>query len=295
MGARGKGAGGRGEGNQAQDPLKALYQIPLSEFTPARNALVTRLKKTGRRDEANQVKALIKPSIPAWTVNQLFWQHRLRFDELMAIGERFRTAQAAHFHGQSADVRGPLEERREALSSLARQAAVILRAAGLNATPDAIRRITSTLEALSAMGSSPDGPRAGTLIDDVDPPGFETLASLVPRVDDEDDPAGGPSRVLAFRHHPPAPATAPRKKVPAGRRVEATRAAAVAAARAAVKDAQRAVGAARRAAGKAELALKLVVLQAKDAAEESARAVADAERALADAKGEWVRAKAETT
>jgi hypothetical protein len=317
MPTRGKGARGTSEGkgdeSAGKEALDGLYQIPLTEFTPARNALVTRLKKAGRPDEAEQIKALVKPSVPAWTVNQLFWRHRPAFDALLAIGERFRKAQAAQFHGQPSDLRGPLEERREALSSLARQAAALLRDGGYNPTPEAMRRITSTLEALSiiasADGASPDAPRAGRLIDDVDPPGFETLAALVPRVDDEHDPAAGPSRVLAFRQQKPARAATPRQhdSPDAGTRAEA--------ARAAVQAAERAVGAARRAAEKAEHALKRVARRAKDAerarrdaernlekaaadseaarqqarktaaaAEEAAQAVDDAERALAAAR-----------
>jgi hypothetical protein len=312
---------------RGKDSLDDLYRIPLSAFTPARNALVTRLKKAGHQDQADLVKGLVKPSVPAWTVNQLFWHHRPAFDALMAIGERFRKAQAAQFHGQPADLRGPLEERREALSSMARQAAVILRDAGHNPTPDTMRRITSTLEALSTMGSSPEAARAGRLIDDVDPPGFETLAALVPRVSDEDDPAGGPSRVLAFRQHR-AHVTPARRTVPAdpGERAQTARTAALAAARAAVKDAERGVSAARRAAEKAELALKRVARQAKDsdrarrdaerqlekaaadaeaarqqarktaaAAEEAAQAVDDAERALEKAKGDLIRLKPDAT
>ena len=312
QGARGQGAKGQGTG--VPRDLDGLYQIPLAEFTPARNALVTRLKKAGKTDEAARVKGLIKPSVPAWAVNQLFWRHRAAFDALIAIGERFRGAQASQIKGGSADLRGPLEERRESLAALSKLAASILRDAGLNATPDAMRRITSTLEALSVSSSLPDTPRAGWLVDDVDPPGFEALASLVPRVSDDDQPTG-PSRVLTFRQQQKPPKTPVTVKTDS----EAQRAR-LKEATAAVQEAERALRDARKEAERAEEGLKKVARQSKDAdraradaekelekasaeaeaarqrarkvaasAEEAAQAVEDAERALAKARAEVER------
>lgn len=307
--------GARGQG----DKEEALYQIPLAEFTPARNALVTRLKKGGKPEDAARVKGLIKPSIPAWAVNQLYWHHRSAFDALIAIGERFRRAQAEQITGRPADVRGPLEERRESLAALSRLAATALRDAGHNPTPDTMRRITSTLEALSVSSSLPDTPRAGRLVDDVDPPGFETLAALVPRVGDDSAPAGGASRVLTFRQQP-KPAKASVKATARGSDDEHR--AMVKAAAAALQEAERTLRAARKDAEQAEQQLRQVARRSKDAdraradaeqrlekastdaeaarqqarktaaaAEEAAQSVTDAERALDKAKADVERLK----
>jgi len=54
-----------------EDEIDALFKLPLGEFTPARNALAARLKKAGEQAEADAVKALPKPSVAAWVVNQL--------------------------------------------------------------------------------------------------------------------------------------------------------------------------------------------------------------------------------
>src|SRR5688572_2771308 len=207
----GKGEGGRGKvasrSSSVEDDLDALFQLPLVEFTAARNALAARLKKAGQKEQAEQVKTLPKPSLPAWTVNQLYHRKRDAFDRLIATGERFRQAQASHLAGKSADIRGPLEARRAALSELAKLGAAMLKHAGSNPTPDTMRRITTTLEALSTYGALPDAPRGGRLTDDVDPPGFETLAALVPRVG-KSSGGTGPSRVIPFQHKakPPKPA-----------------------------------------------------------------------------------------
>ena len=170
----------RKRADELETDLDALFTLPLTEFTGERNALAARLKKSGRSDEATVVKALAKPPVSAWAVNQLYWNHRETFDQLLAAGERVHKSQAS---GKVADMRAALDARREALTELSDLAASLLRDAGHNPSLDIIRRITSTLEAMSAMSdgaSRSDAPRPGRLTHDVDPPGFESLASWMP-------------------------------------------------------------------------------------------------------------------
>jgi hypothetical protein len=162
--------------------IDALFLLPLSEFTSARNALAARLKKAGEKDQAERVKALGKPTASAWAVNQLYWKHREAFDQLYEAGARFRQAQAAQLAGRAPDVHGPREARKQALAELTRLAASVLRDGGHNPAPDTLRRITTTLEAISAYAGLPDAPPAGRLTQDVDPPGFDALAALMPAV-----------------------------------------------------------------------------------------------------------------
>ena len=159
-----------------EDPIDALFRLPLTEFIGARKELAARLKKNGETDEAERVKALAKPPVSAWAVNQLYWNHREAFDELIATGQRFRKAQTS---GKVVNMREALEARREALSQLSDLAAEVLTEAGHNPSLDTLRRITSTLEALSASTSS-DGPMPGRLTQDVDPPGFDSFGSFTP-------------------------------------------------------------------------------------------------------------------
>ena len=284
MGKVGKGEGGKAEGSKGASgnvaSEDALYQIPLSEFTAARNALVTRLKKGGKPEEASRIKGLVKPSIPAWAVNQLFWRHRPEFDALIDVGHRFRKAQAAQLHGRPADLRGPLEERRGALSALTRLAAATLTDAGHTPSPDTMRRVTSTLEALSVLGNGNGGPQPGRLIDEVDPPGFESLAALVPRVG-ADEPPGGPSKVLTFRHQQQKKAATAAPSEAEQRKAEQR------SARAAVQEAERTLRTARKDAERAEEALKKAATRAKEAD----RARADAEKQLETAAAEADQAR----
>jgi hypothetical protein len=161
------------------DDIDALFKLPLTEFIGARNALAARLKQKAFVTEAEDVKALAKPSISAWTVNQLYWRHREVFDELIATGQRFRKAQVA---GKMVNMREALDARREALSRLSDLAAETLRDAGHNPSLDTLRRIGTTLEALSVATSLSDRTTLGRLTEDIDPPGFDSLASFTPSV-----------------------------------------------------------------------------------------------------------------
>jgi hypothetical protein len=161
--------------------IDLLFDQPLAQFTAARNALATRLKKDGRAGDSERVRSLAKPSVSAWAVNQLYWKHRDAFDALIAAGNRLRSAHTAQLTNKDADTRGPSAARREALARLLQLADALLRNSGHSPTPETMRRISTTLEALSA-GVSTLGVSAGRLTGDVDSPGFESLAGLVPEI-----------------------------------------------------------------------------------------------------------------
>jgi hypothetical protein len=162
--------------DKLEDEIDALFQMPLAEFTGARNTLAARLKKERRANDAERVKLLSKPSISAWAVNQLYWNHREEFDQLIASGKRFGPARVAR---KAAGMRDSLDARREVLIELSELATALLREAGHNPAQDTIRRIVTTLEAMSAYALLPDGPTPGRLMQDLDPPSFDSLASLM--------------------------------------------------------------------------------------------------------------------
>jgi hypothetical protein len=231
-----------------EDELDALFKLPLGEFTPARNALAVRLKKTGQQARADAAKALPKPSVAAWVVNQLYWRHRGPFDRLIEAGDRFRQVQSAQHTRNSAGVREQLEARREAQAALARIATDVLRDGGYSGTRDMLRRVTSTLEALATYGSLPDAPRAGRLTAELEPPGFDMVAVLLPlsgetRRQAAETPAVA-KRVLGAER---APKPVRRKDAheAAVRRGEEERRRLVTAAKAAVREAERALRATR--------------------------------------------------
>jgi len=250
-----------GTKRKLKDDVDELFKLPLSEFIGARNALAARLKQSGRANDANLVKTLAKPSVSAWTVNQLYWNHRAAFDKLLAAGQRLR--------GKVADVRGALDARREALLHLADLATSLLRDAGHNPTQDMIRRVTTTLEALSALS---DGRTLGRLTQDVDPPGFESLASFIPGAGSL-KPAKEPARVTALQ----------------AAREEETRQAKIAAAKASLQAAKKSLADAHAEAKQADKQLREAeerFKKARSEAAESARTVEDAKRTVEKASKE---------
>src|SRR5262245_17570409 len=154
--------------NKLDDDLDALFRLPLAEFIKARTTLAARLKKDGRTTEADQVKAIAKPSISVWTVNQLYWQHRPQFDELISAGQRFRRAHTSR-SAKPAELNEALESRRDALNHLSDLAGALLTKAGHNPSLDTLRRIATTLEAMSAYAALPEGQAVGRLTRDLDP------------------------------------------------------------------------------------------------------------------------------
>jgi Skp family chaperone for outer membrane proteins len=271
--------------NDLEADIDALFRLPLSEFTGARNALAARLKKSGRGEEKGEaalVKALGKPPVSAWAVNQLYWDHREAFDQLIASGERFHKAQTS---GKIADMRIALDARREALSGLSDLATSLLQDADHNPSLDTIRRVTTTLEGMSAYASRSDAPRPGRLTHDVDPSGFESFASFVPgagRTQPAKERARQPARLTPSPKSGATP-TNTRRKVATDdgpRQVEETRKAKIAEAKASLQDARRSLTAARAKAQRLEAAQKKVDAEAKKA-EQHRR---DAEQSLQKAK-----------
>lgn len=248
---------------ELESDLDELFRLALSEFTAARNTLAGRLKKEGRANEAAYVKALAKPSVTAWAVNQLYWKHREVLERLIATGERFRQAQKSRVARKVADMREALNARREELSNLSNLATALLRDAGHNPTPDTIHRITTTLEAISAYESFRGGPRPGRLTHDVDPPGFESLASFIPSAGWGEKP----ERMISSQKSGRAATSTRPKAEPAAdvRKLEVTRQTRITAAKVSLQDAKRLLSEARARAQSLESAQKKVNAEAKEA------------------------------
>ena len=130
------------------DRIDQLYQLPLDEFTAARNTLA---KESGD----SSVKKLEKPNLAAWTVNQLFWRERKIYDDVIKAAERMRAVYKQMLAGKNADVRGAEEIHQEALRE-AKQAAKRILDEGGHPNPDAVMMpVTETLDALP--GDDPPG------------------------------------------------------------------------------------------------------------------------------------------
>jgi hypothetical protein len=157
------------------EALQELYQAPLSQFVAERKRLAGELKSSGDAAGAKRLLERKRPTVSAWVVNQLYWHARDAFDQMLATAEQLRKG---HLKASA--------DHRDAIAKLRKRAATLLEDAGHAATEATLRRVTTTLAALAATGSwEPDLP--GTLAADLDPPGFEAVGIVAPRVEDEED------------------------------------------------------------------------------------------------------------
>lgn len=277
-----------GQAKTVEDDIDGLFRLPLAEFTAARNGLSARLKKEGQPDDAGRIKLLAKPPISAWAVNQLYWNHHDEFERLLATGQRFRQAQKSRSAGKVTDMREALDERREALANLSELASELLKAADHNPTLDTIRRITATLEALSAYESLSDGPALGRLTQDVDPPGFESLSSFTSGTSTTKRLGGStrptPSQKSTSRQQ--ATTSDAQKR----RQVEEMRQAKITAAKVSLQSAKKSLSEARARVQELETGQKNVLAESKEA-EADAK---EAEKQLREAERRFKKAKADS-
>jgi hypothetical protein len=277
---------------KVEDDIDDLFKLALPEFTGARNDLAARLKREGRANDANLVKALAKPSVSAWAVNQLYWKHREAFDRLLATSQHIRQTQSSQTAGRIADMRGSLDARSEALTQLTDLATVLLRDAGHNPSPDTLHRITTTLEALSAYATLSGGPTPGRLTQDVDPPGFGSLASLIPGTDrtkgNDKLTKVTPSQGAGSAETKTRQKASPPPDKQGVRQAEEARQARMAAAKVLLQEAKKSLTEARSSAQRLEAAKKKTHAEAK-AADAEAR---QAEKRLREAEGRFKKASA---
>ncbi len=152
--------------------LDRLYQLPLSEFTAARNELA---KKAGADGAA--IKGLAKPSVPAWAVNQLYWIDRKTYDRLIKASERVRAGHAQSLKGKKVDLAALELQHDAAIKQAADRVREILASAGDPGTPATMKAVVDTLRSLP-------GGEPGRLSKTLAPMGFDALGALLKRGSD---------------------------------------------------------------------------------------------------------------
>jgi hypothetical protein len=168
------------------DPqIDELYQLPPEQFTAARNDLVKRVPP----DQKAAVRALRKPSAPAWAVNQLYWRSRRSWDALIRAAESLREAHRSALEGRSVDLRKADAAHREALAQALKDAMAHVSASGHPLTAALKDAVVRTLQAL------PADIEPGRLDAPLESAGFGLLGGM------------GPARAIPAKA-PPKPATA---------------------------------------------------------------------------------------
>lgn len=157
-----------------------LYALPISDFTPTRDARSKQLKASHDPEEsalAGPVKALRKPSLAAWVLNLLVRREPEQVEQVLQVGAALRDAQA----GMSADeLRALTRQRRQLTAAVTTQARTLAREEGIKVTEAVAVQVEATLTAAMVSRACGDAVRSGLLVaalattglDDLDPADF---------------------------------------------------------------------------------------------------------------------------
>jgi hypothetical protein len=257
-----------GDSAQLDREIDRLYGLPLGEFVAERDALSRALAAQGRKQEAGEVKALRKPTKPAWVVNQLARENRREVDLLLDASFRLRQAQEGG--SESGEFGVAVRSQRQAVAALVAAAETVLGNLGEAAPANLLRDVENTLRASAAAEEGRELLARGRLTQALAPTGFELLGAVAP-------PKRG--------QRPPPPQEPPR---PDERRERIERAQQeLRSARARARDAAKVVRDAETAESKARRALAAAeqdLTKARARLAEAEAAVEQAEAALADAR-----------
>ncbi len=80
--------------DEFESTVEQLYAGPPDQFIAQRDAAVKRARAAGDRDDADQLKALRRPTVAAALLNQLHRRDGAGLDELLKLGEQLRAAQS---------------------------------------------------------------------------------------------------------------------------------------------------------------------------------------------------------
>jgi exonuclease VII large subunit len=228
--------------------IGGLYQLPLAEFTRKRNALAKESSGSAR----TELRHLVKPSLSAWAVNQLYWQERSTYSALVDASEKVRAAHRSMLSGHKADLRTPEQVHRATLERAVAWTTNILDRSGLAASSAVLDTIRRTLAELP--GAEP----AGRLTRPPEPAGFTLLTGVTPRPIKTSPPAQELKR--------------PDVRKPDARKQDARKEQAL----------QKQKERAEKAKQRAEAAAARKLQRAKQAAERAANRLQEAERRLAE-------------
>lgn len=152
-----------------------LYALPLEEFVKARDARSQELKRADKREEAERVRRLRKPTLAAWAVNQLARRRELDVRRLLKAGERLQ-------EGQTDEEDSFLEARREesaVLRRLLRGARELLESQGHTPSDAVIEKVAAILRSAAVDEGGRELLAQGRVTQELEPGGFELFSALL--------------------------------------------------------------------------------------------------------------------
>ncbi len=255
------------DGDSAADArIAELYELPLEEFTSARNRAAQQLRQAGERELGEQVKGLRKPSVAAWTLNQLGGSRPELIAALLDAGLQLREAQERLLNsGERGRLRDAAAQERRLVGETVAAAEAMLREAGQTVSPALHNKLWETAHAAALDPELGQTLRQGRLVEDRQLSDLGLIGGLGPGPDSGAATAPEPAE-------PAPPEPTPKKQ----RRLEQ--------ARVRKQELEEKLRSAQGAADEAEAQLRQAQLALRNAEAEAARALTGAERAQAAAE-----------
>jgi peptidoglycan hydrolase CwlO-like protein len=169
-----------------------LYGLVPDEFTEARTKAEKEARASGDRELAAAVKALRRPALPAWAVNQLVRERADLVHQVVALGESLREAQSLL---QGNALRELTRQRRRLVAAVTAQVKEVAAERGQRLSDAATRQVEETLQAAMADPRAAEALASGLLAQPLSSTGLESLAEVlaVPLEDAPSGPSGPPT------------------------------------------------------------------------------------------------------
>ena len=181
-----------------------LYGLPLERFIEERNQLAKQLRQDGRRDEAERVSKLRKPSVAAWAVNQLIRTQPKDFDRLLVAGDALQKAQSDLLKGRGdpAALRRVVGVERDSVNGLVKRGRGLLTSDGHELSSATLETVSETLHAAALDEDARNQVKDGCLERELRHVGLGALT------------AGGGGAAPRAKPQPKQPKRAPEPKPP---------------------------------------------------------------------------------
>jgi hypothetical protein len=282
------------------DPPNAddLFSVPLPDFITERKRMARILRDAGRLGEAKAIEKIPRPTVPAWTVNQIARQDPKLVRLLSALTSQLHLAQGriSAERGGAAEYAGAALEHRKILGALRIKAVEVLDGAGHPASPQILRRVIANLRGGVASPETRSLVEEGRMSRDVEEKDFTALfEQAIPDQPPQKSPGKPPQTRTRDTSTPARPETHREARLEA-RQAAREEARHQRSRQAAARDEKRALARARLALERRVRQLRAASRAARGALEKQERANAVARQTLAESESrlQSARIKAET-
>jgi len=157
-----------------------LFGVDPADFVAERDALARHLRSEGQREEAAAVKALRRPAVPIWALNQVARDDVDAIDALIAAAADAQEEQDALLDGggDRDALREALTARRAALRHVVHRASEVIERSGRPPGTQQ-RQVEDALNAVTSSDALAELLRAGELVEITEDEADEDLASLL--------------------------------------------------------------------------------------------------------------------